>query len=399
VICKTLDKLDFSLFDAIGLHYSIKPYDNYYLSKALKRKIALFQGTKFIFLQDEYQKVNQVQNFLYTLGFHLLFTLVHPHKLEIAYPDPRLASMKKMSVLTGYVSDHMLSIAAKPIAERSIDVSYRGRRCEYWLGSLANDKERIATKFLQYAQNKDFILDISLEESARVYGDAWLQLLMRSKAVLGTESGASIWDFEDSIRKKTNQFLGRHKKANFETVYEAVLKPFDGQILYNAISPRIFEAAGTKTVMVLFPGEYNGICQPDTHYIPLEKDFSNIDKVFAQLKDPHYLQSLADRAHKDLIQSGLYSQHHFGKLVCDAVLETIPCRRSLTEDVAMTMEKTIQSQKLRNRFLCVYTEILFIFKQFCQLIGDPKYTFGEKIKVLAKGLHRYFTYMIARIGS
>lgn len=34
--CKTIDKFDFSLFDAIGLHYSIKPYDHYYLTSGLK---------------------------------------------------------------------------------------------------------------------------------------------------------------------------------------------------------------------------------------------------------------------------------------------------------------------------------------------------------------------------
>ena len=61
LVIKVIDKLDLSCFDAIGLHYSVKLYTNYYLSAQLKRKIADYAGIKFLFLQDEYQRVNQMQ--------------------------------------------------------------------------------------------------------------------------------------------------------------------------------------------------------------------------------------------------------------------------------------------------------------------------------------------------
>lgn len=396
--CKTIDKLDFSCFDAVGLHYSVKPYDHYYLSRSLKKKIADFLGTKFLFLQDEYQKVNCVQEFLYALGFDLLFTLVHPQRISEAYPDSRLHRLKKVSVLTGYVSDHMKSIDSPLITDRTIDVSYRGRRCEYWLGRLAYEKEWIATEFVKRANGHGITYDISLEEVDRVYGDEWLRLLMNSKAVLGTESGASIWDFDESIQKRTNRYLAQHRGVDFETVYEQVLKPHDGRILYNAISPRVFEAAATKTPMILFPGEYNEVCKPDLHYIVLEKDFSNIHEVFERLRDTEYLQSLADRAHADLIESDTYSQHAFSHVVSEALLAQMTTQSHQAVMILNSaIELTMRKYRALNQLRCLSTEVSFVMLNFFKLLFDPKDSLLSKIKMLTQGMQRYVAYLMPRL--
>ena len=399
LICKTIDKIDFSLFDAIGLHYSVKPYNNYYLSRSLKKRIVEFQGTKFLFLQDEYQNVNQVQEFLHTLGFDLLFTLVNKNIMDKAYPDPRLLKLKKITVLTGYVQDDMKLMVSPPIAARKIDVSYRGRPCEYWLGKLAHDKQMIATEFVKHSARQGLKLDITLEESARVYGDAWLQLLMNSKAVLGTESGASIWDFDGVVQKKTKQYLRAHKNADFDSVYEQVLKPYDGTILYNAVSPRVFEAAATKTPMILFPGVYSGVCRPDTHYIPLEKDFSNVSDVIDKLRDSAYLQTLADRTYADLIGSNLYSQHALSNLVSRELLKQIKGReqKGSDDDIAGMLGDEIKKYKYLNKFRCFYTESSFIICNFFRLLFDPRYTFFSKIDTLVEGMRRYSAYLLPRL--
>src|SRR3990167_5204602 len=107
MVIKVLDKLDLSCFDAVGLHYSVKLYNQYYLSASLKKKLADYSGVKFLFLQDEYQRVNQIQDFLGQTGFHVLFTLVNPHYLKTSYPDQRLINLIKIPVLTGYVSEDM----------------------------------------------------------------------------------------------------------------------------------------------------------------------------------------------------------------------------------------------------------------------------------------------------
>jgi len=297
---KTLDKLDLSLFDAIGIHFSIKLHGHYYLSRPLKQRIQAYTGPKFVFLQDEYQKVNETQALLYRLGFDVLFTLVQPDLFERAYPDHRLNKLKKVHILTGYVDEAMCTLKAPPIAERPIDVSYRARRCDYRLGKLGQEKVILASEFMKRVEHSRLTLDISTQESDRIYGQAWFDLLMRSKVVLGTESGASIWDADGEVSKKIQKFLRKNRGASFDTVFEALLKPYEGNLLYRAVSPRVFEAAAAKTAMVMFVGDYSGVCKPNVHYIALEKDFSNLSEVLQKIQDNDYLQAMVDRTHNDL---------------------------------------------------------------------------------------------------
>jgi hypothetical protein len=45
----------------------------------------------------------------------------------------------------------------------------------------------------------------------------------------------------------------------------------------NQVSPKLLESARLGTALILFRGSYAGVIEPDKHYIPLEKDFSNIE--------------------------------------------------------------------------------------------------------------------------
>lgn len=398
---KLIDKLDFNFFDAIGIHYSIKPYNHYYLSKALKRKISEYQGVKFLFLQDEYQQVNLVQDYLYQMGFDILFTLVQPDNLDKAYPDPRLKKLKKITVLTGYVQDYMKTLESPPIAERLIDISYRSRSCPFWLGALAYEKDYIADEFIKRKNKLSLHLDISIKEQDRVYGENWIKLLQSSKAVLGTESGASIWDFDNSIKRKVQHYLKNHQAANFNEVYEAVLKPYDGKIMYNAISPRVFEAAATHTAMILFPGEYNGILTADKHYICLQKDFSNLDDVLNKLADNDFLQEMVDRNFQELILSDQYSQHQFSKLIEDELLKQLNAVKSgkIKTDVSNHVVEIKRKHSLLNKIRYVTTEFSFMVQQFFSLLLDPQFKLKDKPAHLMQGLKRYLQYLLPRLKN
>lgn len=402
LVFKTIDKLNFTHFDAIGVHFSIKLHGHYYLSSLLKKKIRAYQGTKFIFLQDEYQKVNQTQNSLYWLGFDLLFTLVSPELFEEAYPDPRLATLKKVHVLTGYVDDRMKSLMPPPVASRSIDVSYRSRRCEYRLGKLGQDKINLASEFVSRTSHSHLKLDISVEESDRVYGKAWLDLLMRSKVVLGTESGASIWDVDGEVAKKVKQFLRKHKGADFNRVFHEVLEPYDGKLMYSAISPRVFEAAATKTPMVMFRGYYNGICKPDVHYIVLEKDFSNLSDVLNKINDNEYLQAMADRTYVDLIESRQYAQHKLSKLVeheLFIMFKKKPCA-AYAHDLLAQIESKFHRYRFLNKLRCAYTELGFIGLNFLRLLLiAPSEISQSRVKSLSEGAKQYFAYLNPRMKT
>ncbi|MCH9756573.1 MAG: hypothetical protein K0U37_05215 [Gammaproteobacteria bacterium] len=397
---KTINKLDFSMFDAIGVHFSIKLHGHYYLSSALKRKMKAYTGPKFIFLQDEYQKVNQTEGWLYRLGFDVLFTLVRPECFDKAYPDKRLKELKKIHVLTGYVDDAMQSIESLPVASRELNVSYRSRRCDYRLGKLAQEKTQIASEFVTRTAGMPLKLDISIEESDRVYGDAWFDLLTQSKVVLGTESGASIWDVDGKIPKKINQFLRKNQGASFETVFNAILKPYEGNLWYSAISPRVFEAAAAKTAMVMFVGDYSGVCEPDVHYIALEKDFSNFNDVLLKIQDDDYLQAMADRTYADLIASGEYAYSKLANTVSDE-LKLLMKYNVVTSsrDVIIEASKHIFGKYKRlNQVRCFYTELGFVLSNFLRLLFlEPTGTWGSKLRLLSEGAKRYFAYLNPRM--
>jgi hypothetical protein len=49
-------------------------------------------------------------------------------------------------------------------------------------------------------------------------------------------------------------------------------------------------------VQILFDGYYDGYLEPDEHYIPLRKDFSNAEEAVRKFKDAAYSGRIADNA-------------------------------------------------------------------------------------------------------
>ena len=203
-----------------------------------------------------------------------------PKDINVIYPDSEFGHVKKMHTLTGYVPNEMHRINEVPREARKIDISYRGMKLPFHFGKLSYMKFEIGEKFKIFCRDFGLAYDISSDSIDRIYGKAWGQFLRNSKACLAVESGASIYDFDGSIVEKTEQYLHRHPEVSFEEVYENVLKPYDSIYIYNAISPRHFEAAANRTVLIMPEGEYGGIFKPDRHYIPVMKDYSNISKTY-----------------------------------------------------------------------------------------------------------------------
>ena len=95
----------------------------------------------------------------------------------------------------------------------------------------------------------------------------------------------------------------------------------------NVISPRIFEAIALRTALVLFPGEYSGVIEAERHYIPLEKDFSNFDRVVATIRDDDRLMELTERAYLEI---GSAEPVSYGRMISelDAVIDELGDKRS-----------------------------------------------------------------------
>jgi hypothetical protein len=80
---------------------------------------------------------------------------------------------------------------------------------------------------------------------------------------------------------------------------------WDGQ-LPGSIGPRHLEAAAARTCQVLVEGGYDGVLEPDVHYLPVRADFSDVEAVVDRLADRTLVEATATRAYADLVLSGRY---------------------------------------------------------------------------------------------
>jgi len=320
--------LDLSHFDVLVIHYSIAIgyLSEHYISPAAKQRVREFPGLKVVFIQDEYRAIDTVIEALRFMRIDVLFTCVPEGEIEKVYPAAKLPGLVKINNLTGYVPEALQGLRVAPIAGRPIDVGYRARKPPFWLGELGYEKWNIVDRFVDHVRGRGLRLDLSYHEADRLYGKAWVSFLSGCKAMLGVESGASVFDFDGKLQKTVDAWVSAHPQATFQEVQERFLRPYEGLIRLNQISPRCFECAALGTAMVLYEGEYSGVLKPWRHYVPLRKDFGNIEDVLEVLKDDARLQELADRARAEIGANPRYSFRGFVTAFDDVVERAFEAR-------------------------------------------------------------------------
>ncbi|MDQ8039475.1 MAG: hypothetical protein REH83_03615 [Rickettsiella sp.] len=305
------EKLNLKKFDVLIVHYSLSLLGNFYLSENAKKNISNFKGLKVVFIQDEYRRINTIHAEIRKLGFDILYTCVPSLEIEKVYPTALFPTLKKINTLTGYIPENLLSENVPLLKDRPIQVGYRARKVPFWLGSLGAEKFQIVDTFYKYTKNYKLQIDLSYKENNRYYGKQWTHFICSCKTMLGVESGSSIVDFTGELEKHVEKYRIYHPLASFEKIYELFLKNHEGKIILNQISPRCFEAIALKTVLILYEGEYSGILKAWQHYIPLKKDFSNINTVIDCIHSIDTLQKIADDAYHEIALNNLYSYKNF----------------------------------------------------------------------------------------
>jgi hypothetical protein len=294
--------LSFDAFDAVVVHWSLVLMTDGYIPPRIRAGLRAYDGPKIQFIQDEYRWVDEMTASMRDVGISAVFSLVSPPAREAIYAE-RLPGVELHTTLTGFVPEDLVRRSVLPIRDRTVDVAYRGRVVPYWLGSLAQEKAAVAKRMIAVAREAGLRYDIAWDEASRIYGDAWIDFIASARATLGTESGASIVDFDRECERAVDEYLRQHPDADFDEVAREVLTPWEGNIVMNVVSPRVFEAAALRTALVMHRGEYSGVVTAEQHYIPLAKDFSNSDEVIERLRDSEYLQELADRTYEEIALS------------------------------------------------------------------------------------------------
>src|SRR6185437_3523665 len=212
--------LDLDHFDVVIIHYSLVLSRDSFISASSRTTLAQFRGLKAVFVQDEYRFVDATIAAMREVGVGVLFTCVPEPEIERVYSSEKLPGVTKVNVLTGYVPEHLLQRPVLPYAKRPIDVGYRARKVPAWLGQLGREKYEIGYFFRNAVAAEDLVLDISFREEDRLYGEDWLNFVGRCKAMLGVESGASVFDFTGEIQRRVEDHQRRNPGVTYEELKE-----------------------------------------------------------------------------------------------------------------------------------------------------------------------------------
>ena len=313
--------LDFTRFDCVVLHYSLIASRPSYIRDDVRQQLRDFKGPKILFIQDEMRWVDATSATIRDLGITTVFTVVNKEVIRKIYRDPWLDRVRFEQTLTGFVPGQLTKLSVPAYQDRPVDVSYRARKLPAWCGAFGQEKWIIGARFAADAESYGLKCDISTAEQERIYGHKWVEFVANSKAMLGTESGASFVDFSGNIAPAVDQFEAANPSASFEEVRDRFLEGRDGEIVIHVISPRCFEAAALRTLMVMYEGEYSGALSASRHYVPLQRDHSNMDEVVAVLRDPKRAGRIIDQAYEEVACSDKWTFATFVRHFDQVVLE------------------------------------------------------------------------------
>ncbi len=224
-----------------------------------------------------------------------------------------------------------------PQRSREIDIGVRSVRYLPHLGD--NDRNRLYDYFLVNGAGHGLKTDISTERLDR---GRWSAFLNHCRGTVSTEAGSWFLERDDrtveAIRAwtadrmrgrfviKNNSVLQRlgHKlpwgmrlfikrmlgsgplrhessvaaELPYEEVFDRFFRNYQKPQFYGkCVSSRHFDAVGTKTCQIMFPGRFNDIFQQGEHYIAIAPDFSNIGDVIEKFRDVDFRTRLVDQTY------------------------------------------------------------------------------------------------------
>lgn len=386
-------EVDIDVFDVVIHHYAVRLSLPAYVNLALAQRLAAFRGLKILFIQDEYDFTETARQWIERLGFNVVYTCVPQSGRELVYPSSRFPSVDFLPTLTGFVPEtDDLDAFALPMHERRLRIGYRGRILPYVYGMLGHEKYRIGVDVRRLAAERGIPVDIEVDDRFRIYGSDWYKFLGSVRATLGSESGSNVFDFNGHIGEEVTRYLAESPQATFEQVFLDVLKPHEGLVQMNQVSPKVFEAIRLRTALVLFEGGYSGVVEPEEHYIALKKDYSNIDEVFKKLEDVKYLEQLTRRAFEDIVGSGRYSYREFVRQVDQEIERRVPSGPKYeifsTPVVVRNERGTSDIAPSKSLGFCVSTGILsgdFQREQLAELMADEEVSHAVAVNEAPEG--------------
>ena len=243
--------------------------------------------------------------------------------------------------------------------DRKIDIGTRSTKYGVYLGD--NDRNSIINYFHDNPHGLNVDLGLNTEDSNRFDRNGWRLFLNSCKATLATEAGSFYLEPSDEIVSNIKKYLiktspklilpeesfmrrayrfalpsflrklllklksnyvaeisSADQEANFQDIYEKFFAETPLPPVYTkCISSRHFEAVGTQTLQIMYPGRYNDILNPREHFFELQKDHSNIDDLLSLLDNRKRIEEITSYTHHHVLEN------HTHRHRLDYLLESI----------------------------------------------------------------------------
>lgn len=310
--------IDEKMFDVVIFHYSalsLRGSDGYW-GDFLQLMIDVWRDypcKKVLMPQDDYTITERIWDLALGIKADTIYTVMRECDHAILYPKYKLGDIKIKTVLTGYVEEEYINkINLLEHRYRKYDVVYRARKLPYEVGKHGQLKYELELYFSDRLKNSGLVCDLAntLDNKGAVLGDSWFDFLASSRMVIGCLGGAGFADITGEYEKRTREYTALHTNATYEETKEMCF-PDVKENLTGVISPRIFDAAITKTCQILVGEDYQGILRPNIDYIVLNKDFGNIDDVIRKMKDIDYCEQVANNCYEHVVLSEKYTYRKF----------------------------------------------------------------------------------------
>jgi Glycosyl transferases group 1 len=197
-----------------------------------------------------------------------------------------------------------------PETQRDVDVGFIGDI--YW--PFVGDRER--TDLIEWFEHHgvDYGLHCDIRRR-RVGREQWCRFLNGCKAVIGAESGTYYLNERGKLLERARAYnLFEQPEASFEEVFDKFYRGQKREVSGKSISSRHFEPVGAKTCQILLRGHYNGIFEPDRHYIAVDNDLGNIGEALLRFRDPGYREQMATETYEYVMAEHTYA-HRVAQLV------------------------------------------------------------------------------------
>lgn len=303
-------------YDLVILTYELMSLRNTPFWKEVAKRVRPLIETaraRVVMPQDDYSSCSILDDFIVDNQVDHVFSPI-TRDLEMLYPRSTALGVSFSEALTGYWesgTELPVDEFRKSFESRTVELGQRVRYLPPQLGDSARRKGELAIRFAELAERAGFVCDVSTRNEDVLTGSDWWKFLGNIRFTVGRLGGASIGDPKGRLAMRVHRMQLRRPSITYDEIERRLRTKMLPHGDFSAISPRLFECAAMGVCQVLERAHYFDGFEPDVHYIALEPDMSNIDDVFAKMRDFDLCRSIVEHARDLLIDSGRYSYRRF----------------------------------------------------------------------------------------